>query len=141
MAGIPLVEYVYHNSGTHKDIKGTRNEYRLYFSRELDGENFLEPGDLVLMKRVTYKGFDAIKIFLVKKDRNNSYKKLIKIIKDKTHYLTDNTGIPNIDNYDFEMELISNERVTIDKKTITTTDHNEDVVLDNRGRRCCKPIS
>jgi hypothetical protein len=111
-----LIEYVYHNKGIHEDIRGTRNEYRLYIPRELDAENYLEPEDIILMKHVKeYDGFFCLKLFLIKNSKSNEYKKILSLLGTETHKLVDQVDISSIDNYSLKSEMHINKKIFVDK--------------------------
>ena len=107
-----LVDYVWHNKALHEE-SSTRNEYRLYFNRELDGSNYIEPNDIVVMKRVVESNFDGIKLFLFKNKIDREYTLITDLIGSKTHALFDKINIPRIDNYQFCSDSL-NANVAID---------------------------
>jgi hypothetical protein len=112
-----LVEYVWHNKSLHEE-NSTRNEHRLYFSRELDGCNYIEPSDIIVMKRVIEKNFDGIKLFLFKKDKDKEYDLISELIGTTTHSLHEKINIDNIDNYQFcSNELSANAAIDSTSKT------------------------
>lgn len=127
-----LVEYVWHNKSLHEE-NSTRNEHRLYFSRELDGSNYIEPNDIIVMKKVFENNFDGIKLFLFKKDKDKEYGLISDLIGTSTHSLHEKINIDKIDNYQFcSNELSAN--VAIDNSSETevynhdTTDEDPDVI-------------
>ncbi|MFG1481475.1 ATP-binding protein [Halobacteriovorax sp. HFRX-2_2] len=111
---INLVEYVWHNKALHEE-RSTRNEYRLYFSRDLDAQNYIEPQDIVVMKRVKESSFDGLKLFLFKKEKDKEYDLITEIIGSKTHSLHEKLNIDYIDNYTFCSEQLDSS-VAIDSK-------------------------
>ena len=109
-----LVDYVWHNKALHEE-KSTRNEHRLYFSRELDPQNYIEPGDIVVMKKVNEQHFNGIKLFLFKEHRDKEYNIVLNIIGNKTHSLYDKLNIDYIDNYHFSPKDFSDSLFIDDK--------------------------
>lgn len=127
-----LVDYVWHNKSLHEE-KSTRNEHRLYFSRELDGSSYIEPEDIIVMKRVINNNFDGIKLFLFKKNKDKEYAKVSALIKNNTHSIHEKVNIDKVDNYQFSSDDLS-ENIAIDN-TIKeeayiheTSDEDPDVI-------------
>jgi hypothetical protein len=127
-----LVEYVWHNKSLHEE-NSTRNEHRLYFSRELDGSSYIEPNDIIVMKRVIENNFDGIKLFLFKKDKDKEYALISDLIGTATHSLLEKSNIDKIDNYHFcSNKLSGNVAIDNTDKSDTylheTIDEDPDVI-------------
>ncbi|MEZ8125392.1 hypothetical protein BCT90_02695 [Vibrio lentus] len=118
-----LVDYVWHNKALHEE-KSTRNEHRLYFNRELDSKNYIEPNDIVVMKRVIEPNFNGVKLFLFKKEKDKEYELIFDLVNGKSHSLFKNVDIDYIENYRFSIDDL-NESIYVDnsaKKSIGILD-------------------
>lgn len=113
--GTLLIEYVYHNKGIHENVRGTRNEYRLYIPREIDEDSYLEPEDLILMKHIKeYDGFFCLKLFLIKNAKSNEYKKILNLLGKETHKIVEKVDISSIDDYSLKKEVHKNKKIFVD---------------------------
>ncbi|MFH4592157.1 ATP-binding protein [Vibrio alginolyticus] len=130
-----LVDYVWHNKALHED-KSTRNEHRLYFTRSLDSDSYIEPDDIVIMKRVIESNFNGLKLFLFKKEKDKEYYSIFKLISGKSHSIIEETGIDYIDNYQFSVKGLPN--VYIDDNS-TSSKNIHDIPLEPSDKDIIAP--
>lgn len=107
-SNVSTAQLIYHNNKLFGD--GSRNERRLYLTRDLDPNNYMEPDDILVMKNIEFNNFKGVKLFLFKGDRDRkAYNFFHKLLDGETHKIHEGPTIQEIDTFNFALTIAGQE--------------------------------